>query len=166
MSKVQTREMLWYLDINHWDFDPQNEGDNPFVYMDEVELSELPEILLDIPNPNNSKLRYFVRFGNGNFSSYNKQDGIWYKEKEVYSNKTIYSVLYEPIFCFEEYKELKNILHSSKRKIGTLAPKVIQDICWWDHQEYLSSIRRETGIRNLKYLSSIRRETGIRNLKL
>lgn len=149
MSKIQTREMLWYLDVNHWDFDPQDE-DNPFQYMEDVELSELPEILLDIPNPNNSKLRYFVRLGGGKFNAYNKQDGIWYKEKEVYSNKTIYSVLYEPIFCFEEYKELKNILCSSKRKIGIQAPKIIQDICWWDHQEYLSSIRRETRIRNLK----------------
>ena len=141
MSKVQTREMLWYLDLNDWDFDPQNE-DNPFIYMDEVEPSELPEILLNIPNPNNSGLRYFVRLGNGNFSSYNKQDGIWYKEKEAYSNKTIYSVLYEPIFCFEEYKELKKILCSSRRKIGILAPKIIQDICWWDHQEELRRIRR------------------------
>lgn len=143
MSKVQVRELLWYLDLNRWDFDPQDE-DNPFQYMDEVEISELPEILLDISNANDTKLRYFVRLGNGNFSSYNKQDGTWYKEKEAYSNKTIYSVLYEPIFCFEEYKELKNILCSSRKKIGILAPKIIEDICWWRHQEELSRIRRGT----------------------
>lgn len=144
MSKIQVRELSFYLDTNHWDFDLQD-ADNAFAYMDFVELEDLPEEVKNISTANNSGMRYFLRIGNGKFHSYTKQNGFWYREKEVYSNRTIYSVLYEPkiVTTFEQYKECKKVDY----KVIARLPELNRDMAWWTHQIDLDRIGKQTWTR-------------------